>query len=254
MNYIWQEAIGDIEELFDIKTNENQFKDLFSIDKVNKAECVLEKQREELKNQKPGTSPINHSQEFYNILPFKQSKKRPITDKRVLYELFEICQCLRDMLNISESTNWDLRSSVDSQYRSIGAYIRNLDANSLDYGNIKTNLLKSANANVLNIYEIIRPNENYNFMNGMDNVKQLYHGSKVNNFLGILTRGLMLPKHVINEFGDIRSDIGMLGSGIYFSDSLATSLKYSKPSRDKNTRLIAVCDVALGNCKDVLLK
>ena len=249
VNYIWQEAIGDIEDLFEIKANQSQFKDLFSIDKLNKAECVLEKQREELKT---ASKPVDFSHEFYNILPFKQSKKRPIADKRVLYELFETCQCLRDMLNISESTNWDLRTSSESQYRSIGAYIHNLDAKSLDYANVKNNLLKSIDTeiNVLNIYEIVRPSESFNFMNTMDNIKQLYHGSKVNNFLGILTRGLMLPKHVISEFGDIRSDIGMLGSGIYFSDSLATSLKYSKTSRSKNTRLVAVCDVALGNCKD----
>lgn len=40
----------------------------------------------------------------------------------------------------------------------------------------------------------------------------------------------------------------MLGYGIYFSDSLDTSLKYSKAGRQKNTRLVAICDVALGKC------
>lgn len=47
-----------------------------------------------------------------------------------------------------------------------------------------------------------------------------------------------------------RSDIGMLGCGIYFSDSLNTSMKYSHLSKTKNTRLVVICDVALGNCKD----
>jgi poly [ADP-ribose] polymerase len=42
----------------------------------------------------------------------------------------------------------------------------------------------------------------------------------------------------------------MLGYGIYFSDSIATSLKYAKSSRQKRTRLIAICEVALGKCLD----
>lgn len=40
----------------------------------------------------------------------------------------------------------------------------------------------------------------------------------------------------------------MLGYGIYFSNSLTTSLKYSKPSGTKQTRIVAICEVALGKC------
>lgn len=42
----------------------------------------------------------------------------------------------------------------------------------------------------------------------------------------------------------------MLGYGIYFSDSLATSLKYAKPSQQRDSCLIAICEVALGKCLD----
>lgn len=42
----------------------------------------------------------------------------------------------------------------------------------------------------------------------------------------------------------------MLGYGIYFSDSLDTSLKYSRASRQTSSCLIAVCEVALGKCCD----
>lgn len=44
----------------------------------------------------------------------------------------------------------------------------------------------------------------------------------------------------------------MLGYGIYFTDSLATSLKYAKPSRQKGTCLLAICEVALGKCCDYI--
>ena len=83
----------------------------------------------------------------------------------------------------------------------------------------------------------------------------MFHGSRVSNFVGILSRGLLLPKCVYNdeeinsEF--LRPDIGHLGYGIYFSDDIRTSLKYALKSECKRTRLIAVCEVALGECKDM---
>ncbi|GAA6094683.1 protein mono-ADP-ribosyltransferase PARP4 isoform X8 [Tachysurus ichikawai] len=40
-------------------------------------------------------------------------------------------------------------------------------------------------------------------------------------------------------------------SGIYFNDSLNTSVKYSKPSVTDGSRLLLVCEVALGQCKDL---
>ena len=72
----------------------------------------------------------------------------------------------------------------------------------------------------------------------------------MNNFAGILSRGLILPKYVQADLGGTRSDIGLLGAGIYFSDCLNTSLKYAKPSKTKGTRLIVICDVAVGECKE----
>ena len=53
-----------------------------------------------------------------------------------------------------------------------------------------------------------------------------------------------------NEYGnEIRSDEGLLGQGIYFSDSVELSLKYTTASKSNNIRLLAVCDVALGKCQ-----
>ena len=45
------------------------------------------------------------------------------------------------------------------------------------------------------------------------------------NFLGIVSRGLLLPKTVVSQ-GVVRTDAGMLGAGIYFNDNFYSSLKY----------------------------
>jgi poly [ADP-ribose] polymerase 2/3/4 len=81
----------------------------------------------------------------------------------------------------------------------------------------------------------------------------LFHGSRASNFVGILSRGLLMPKCVnnANEQELTRTDIGHLGYGIYFSDDIRTSLKYALTSESKHTRLIAVCEVALGECKQM---
>ena len=81
----------------------------------------------------------------------------------------------------------------------------------------------------------------------------LFHGSRASNFVGILSRGLLMPKCVnnANEQELTRTDIGHLGYGIYFSDDIRTSLKYALTSESKRTRLIAVCEVALGECKQM---
>lgn len=61
----------------------------------------------------------------------------------------------------------------------------------------------------------------------------------------------MLPKYVVKEYGDgIRSDIGSLGAGIYFSDNVALSLKYCDLESTNGRALICVCEVALGATKE----
>ncbi len=171
-----------------------------------------------------------------------------ISNKHVLFQRFEICQVLRDILTINEATNWNLRASTNAKYRSIGAYIKQLDEDCDEFINIKNQI--DSNIKIVNMYTIIRPTESIKFNDSLFNYKLLFHGTKCRNLIGILSRGLLLPNYTVNEIGVTRSDIGMLGNGIYFSDCINTSLKYTDLSRLKNSRMIAVCDVALGNCKD----
>ena len=57
-----------------------------------------------------------------------------------------------------------------------------------------------------------------------------------------------MPKMVVEDFGVERTDIGCLGYGIYFSDSISTSLKYTTASTARpGRRLLCICQVALGD-------
>jgi len=82
----------------------------------------------------------------------------------------------------------------------------------------------------------------------------MMHGSRASNVLGILSRGILLPRVVTDRYGGARRDAGMLGSGIYFSDSAATAAQYCEPCsilEFGGTCLMFVCEVALGNCLDL---
>ncbi|KAL6055237.1 Poly(ADP-ribose) polymerase catalytic domain protein [Balamuthia mandrillaris] len=57
----------------------------------------------------------------------------------------------------------------------------------------------------------------------------LFHGSRLSNYVGLLSRGILLPKVIVSQGITSRTDFGFLGAGIYFSDNSYASLKYTTP-------------------------
>ena len=102
---------------------------------------------------------------------------------------------------------------------------------------------------VKNIFTCQRLVEAANFQSNLGNVRQLFHSSKAQNFLGIISRGLLLPKVVVGDYGGSRSDAGSLGNGIYFGLDASTSILYSSPGQSRGSRFMLICDVALGSVK-----
>jgi poly [ADP-ribose] polymerase len=68
------------------------------------------------------------------------------------------------------------------------------------------------------------------FTGHIDNQRLLFHGSRIKNWVGILSRGILLPKIVVS-MGVNRTDAGWLGSGIYFGDAACTSAGYTSPGK-----------------------
>ena len=114
---VWDKAVGDLSDIF--RFAEEDFFAAVSFDMINKAEAVLHKQKEELdKNDVGGKAAVDYSTELWSSLPFLDSiKTKKITDKRNLFMFFEIMQVIRDVISVSESTDWNLRASILSKYR-----------------------------------------------------------------------------------------------------------------------------------------
>jgi poly [ADP-ribose] polymerase len=206
------------------------------------------------------------SGQFYTVVPHRIGRTRDAIAAAVIdsVEAFgqkqETLQLMKDMLQVNGadgagSVLYD--AQVDSQYLSLKCDVGWLDKEAPEYRKIADYVVKSQvdsrSIKVQNVYALRRPGEWDEFdgfasAEKIDNHRLLFHGSRISNWVGILSRGILLPKVVV-KMGVKRTDAGWLGNGIYFGDAACTSSAYTSPGR-KRTRLMAVARVALGKMKD----
>ena len=87
----------------------------------------------------------------------------------------------------------------------------------------------------------------------MPNHQLLWHGTKVENLMSILHKGLLLNAPYVEKSGS------MFGQGLYFANVLDKSADYASGSmrirfgrpRNSSRRYLLLCDVALGESKVV---
>lgn len=73
----------------------------------------------------------------------------------------------------------------------------------------------------------------------------LWHGSRLTNYVGILSEGLRIAP------SDAPSTGYMFGKGIYFTDVVSKAAGYCHASSENNEGLLVLCEVALGNMYQV---
>ncbi|XP_044144395.1 protein mono-ADP-ribosyltransferase PARP4 [Bufo gargarizans] len=244
---IWVDAVGHLDSILSCPV-EN-----ISLNDLSKAEGILCQVRNALI--KKDKEDINQMmQEFYRFIPHKEKKQNKINMKLLTVKQ-DLCQVIRDMINVCETSLSKHTPTSTAKYQALRCRIEHIHPDSAECLQVKQGILdhnhRKENFNILRVFRVGRLSEAMNFRSELGNVKSLLHASSPCNFVGILSRGLMMPKIVVEEFGGERTDIGNLGSGIYFSDSISTSVKYSQPSDITGSRLLVVCDVALGKSTDV---
>ncbi|KAI1899751.1 hypothetical protein AGOR_G00064980 [Albula goreensis] len=239
---LWREALGCLNNILKIPITG------ISLNDVSKAEGLLLQVQKGLKDEREQNQLQELMREFYTLLPHKE-ETHPTT--RTISQKLDLCQLIRDMLKVSEATLWSPTPSSLGKYRALGCSIECVSPGSQEYRNVTYMLVRQRPVQIKNVFRVSRPVEMQTFQRELGNVKPLMHSSAPRNFVGILSRGLLLPKVGVEHHGIERTDIGHLGSGIYFSDSPSTGLNYAKPGQTDGTRLLAVCDVALGQCKDL---
>ncbi|KAM9319837.1 protein mono-ADP-ribosyltransferase PARP4 [Gastrophryne carolinensis] len=245
---IWSDANIHLkcELLFSVET--------ISLNDVSKAEGILQSIRIALNTKEKPENIREMMQEFYQCIPHKRKMLENI-DKKFLTVKQDLCQLIRDMLNVFETTSSRPYLSYIAKYRALRCRIEYVDPDTAEFQRVSQEVLANNHSDeefkILRVFRIGRLIEAINFKSDLGNIRSLLHASPPTNFVGILSRGLQLPKMIVDQFGLERTDIGNLGSGIYFSDSISTSVKYTATSRNDKPRLLVVCDVALGQTKDV---
>uniref|UniRef100_A0A8C0SWD1 Poly [ADP-ribose] polymerase n=1 Tax=Canis lupus familiaris TaxID=9615 RepID=A0A8C0SWD1_CANLF len=244
---VWAEALGCLGRLLLKPVNR------ISLNDVSKAEGVLLLVKAALKNGETEEQLQKMMTEFYRLIPHKGTTTEEV-DLRLLAKKEDLCQLIRDMVNVCETNLFKPSPPSLAKYRALRCKIEHVEQNTEEFLRVRKEVLQNNHSQVpvdiLQIFRVGKVNEATEFLSQLGNVKPLLHGSPVQSFIGILSRGLLLPK-VVEDRGTKRTDIGNLGSGIYFSDSLSTSVKYSHSGEIDGSRLLVVCDVALGKCMDL---
>ncbi|ELR19183.1 ubiquitin domain containing protein [Acanthamoeba castellanii str. Neff] len=228
-----------------------------TLQQVEKGESILMQIYQTLKHAENNPTPEQLteiralSKEFYSAIP--QNQQPAVDNSAVLEEKQELVQLLKDMLTVDEITGDTATAEVDMKYRALRCQINALAAEAEDYQQIKEQVLstqiKGSKLEVKNVYTVRREVERQLFTKQMDNQRLLFHGSRISNWVGILSRGVLLP-HIVTQSGGTRTDAGMLGAGIYFGDCSSTAAQYTTPGQ-QGTRMMLVCNVALGKSADI---
>lgn len=91
------------------------------------------------------------------------------------------------------------------------------------------------------IYRIKSQTEEQRYKKDLYNKQLLWHGSRLTNYVGILSQGLRIapPEAPVTGY--------MFGKGVYFADVVSKSANYCQATRTNPVACMLLCEVALGN-------
>ncbi|XP_056097999.1 protein mono-ADP-ribosyltransferase PARP4 [Rhinichthys klamathensis goyatoka] len=238
---VWTEALGSLSDILTVPVSRISLNDVSRVEGL-----LLQAQKTQKEDEVKALL-----EEVNTLLPLRMID--PPSKHKLVSQKLDLCQLIRDILNVSEATLGSPSPSSLGKYRALRCSIEVVPPQNPEF-HVVSQLLHERPVQIQQILRVSRGVELQMFWEDIGNIKPLLHSTSPSSFVGILSRGLLLPRVGVEQHGIERTDIGNLGGGIYFSDSLNTSVKYSKPSVTDGSRLLLVCEVALGRCKDLLKK
>lgn len=225
---------------------------VLTIGQIEKGQAVLDTIGKALQKKK-SSDLISLSGEFYTVIPHRFGRSREAAQQAVIdsatkyNEKQDTLQLMRDMLSVNGKGNVLANPEIQKKYDALNCKIETVDSDT--FNKMKKFVQKSSDgARVRNIWAISRAQEVAAFANNIGNQQLLFHGSAARNWVGILSRGLLMPKTVVS-LGVTRTDAGWLGNGIYFGDVATTSLAYAQSGK-RGTSFLSLVNVALGKMKE----
>lgn len=196
------------------------------------------------------------SGEFYTIIPhdfgFRKMREFVIRDTQTLKKKIEMVESLADIAlatKLLRSGTLDV-NPIDAHYRKLQCGLTPLEEGSGELDMIRKYVnnthAPTHSAYTLEVegaFEIERESDDKRFRKisgGIDNHMLLWHGSRLTNFVGILSQGLRIapPEAPVTGY--------MFGKGVYFANMVSKSANYCFTNPTNNTGLLLLCEVALG--------
>lgn len=194
---------------------------------------------EEIKGKKRHEQIQKLSSDFYSEIPhdfgFQRMQNFILDTEPKVKAKLEMLQSLEDIqvfTKLLDEGNISNVNELDSNYLKLDTTITPLDKNSptyqllLDYvENTHASTHTAYKLEVLEIFELSKEVENKRYRQDIDNKQLLWHGSRLTNFVGILSQGLRIapPEAPVTGY--------MFGKGVYFADMVTKSANYCFTSR-----------------------
>lgn len=260
VSYLYSEATNALTSTVNASITANGIETplgVLTIGQIEKGQTALDALVAEFGKKKPSASELtNLSGEFYTVIPHRFGRSRADALEAVLDTAEklnlkqETLQLMRDMLSVNGATNVLVNPEIEQKYNALKCQIElppSAKADEIRQYVEKSVVRGNTKYKVKNVWRVKRNGEYESFTEGVGNTKLLFHGSATRNWMGILSRGLLLPKIVVS-LGVKRTDAGWLGNGIYFGNAICTSANYAHPGK-RGTRLVSVASVSLGTVK-----
>ncbi|XP_031628486.1 poly [ADP-ribose] polymerase-like [Contarinia nasturtii] len=195
------------------------------------------------------------SNQFYSLIPHDFGVKRvPDIDTSEMVamkvEMLETLSQIAVSYTFSNKNLSENKNILDSCYEQLNAHINPIEKHSEDYNLIITYAKNTHSAihdeyflDIEDIFTVSREGEikRYETFRKLHNKKLLWHGSKLANFVGILSKGLKIAPREVPRNGS------MFGNGIYFTDTVSKAANYSRAQCKNDVGLMLLCEVALGD-------
>ena len=233
---------------------------VLTVGQIEEGEKILDRLWKEYKKTSSDPDVLEDlSGEYFTAIPHRIGRSRQAIQEAVIDTLEEFqteqetLQLMKDMLSVNGDEGSVLYDNeVSEQYHALGCRLEGVPHDSPTYREladyVEQSQIKTKTIQVKNIWSTNREAEHTVFTEKMGNQRLLFHGSNIKNWVGLLSRGILMPKIVV-KMGVGRTDAGWLGNGIYFGDAACTSAFYTTPGQ-KKTRLMALIRVALGKMKE----
>lgn len=227
---------------------------------ISKAFALL-KEIESKLSPAPGQTEAAHKAElatlstsFYALIPHAGSPS-PITSADAIKEKAQLLTTLTDieiaqrLMREAGNTSSELNMNpTDVKYRKLRTKITPLETYQQEYSIIQRMVENTQSADfpysieLEGIYEVEREGEVERFAPyaKMPHHRLLWHGSRITNYIGILSQGLRIAPSEAPVTGYF------LGKGIYFANMISVSAQYCRANKQSTTGYMLLSDVALG--------